>query len=190
MKWLVSLRNLKIIPYYIPFRLYGLQSIFLLNSISEHSLTVTFPAHPDGCVPWFSEAPCSWVPTCRQHPSVCLSGTHTAQRAHPKCVAQWRWVRRCSWTWALGVITIKEPKVKVNRQSESDSCSVASNSLWPHRLQEPPGSSVKRDSPGKNTGGDCHFLLQGIFLTQGSTHMSYTAGRFFTVWATMSLWRV
>ena len=24
------------------------------------------------------------------------------------------------------------------------------------------------DSPGKNTGVGCHFLLQGIFLTQGS----------------------
>ena len=24
------------------------------------------------------------------------------------------------------------------------------------------------DFPGKNTGGGCHFLLQGIFLTQGS----------------------
>ena len=24
------------------------------------------------------------------------------------------------------------------------------------------------DSPGKNTGTDCHFLLQGIFPTQGS----------------------
>ena len=23
------------------------------------------------------------------------------------------------------------------------------------------------DSPGENTGGDCHFLLQGIFPTQG-----------------------
>ena len=23
------------------------------------------------------------------------------------------------------------------------------------------------DFPGKNTGADCHFLLQGIFLTQG-----------------------
>ena len=27
----------------------------------------------------------------------------------------------------------------------------------------PPGSSVHRDSPGKNTGMDCHALLQGIF---------------------------
>ena len=30
----------------------------------------------------------------------------------------------------------------------------------------PPGSSVHGDSPGKNTGVGCHFLLQGIFLTQ------------------------
>ena len=32
----------------------------------------------------------------------------------------------------------------------------------------PPGLSVHRDSPGKNTGVDCHFLLWGIFPTQGS----------------------
>ena len=31
-----------------------------------------------------------------------------------------------------------------------------------------PGSSVHGDSPGKNTGVDCHALLQGIFQTQGS----------------------
>ena len=30
-----------------------------------------------------------------------------------------------------------------------------------------PGSSVHRDSPGKNTGVGCHALLQGIFPTQG-----------------------
>ena len=32
----------------------------------------------------------------------------------------------------------------------------------------PPGSSVHRDSPGKNTGVGCHAFLQGIFPTQGS----------------------
>ena len=32
----------------------------------------------------------------------------------------------------------------------------------------PPGSSVHRDSPDKNTGVGCHALLQGIFPTQGS----------------------
>ena len=31
-----------------------------------------------------------------------------------------------------------------------------------------PGSSVHGDSLGKNTGVDCHALLQGISLTQGS----------------------
>ena len=31
-----------------------------------------------------------------------------------------------------------------------------------------PGSSVHVDSPGKNTGVSCHFLLQGIFPTKGS----------------------
>ena len=31
-----------------------------------------------------------------------------------------------------------------------------------------PGSSVHRDSPGKNTGVSCHALLQGIFPTQES----------------------
>ena len=31
----------------------------------------------------------------------------------------------------------------------------------------PPGSSVHGIFPGKNTGAGCHFLLQGIFLTQG-----------------------
>ena len=32
---------------------------------------------------------------------------------------------------------------------------------------DPPGSSVHGDSAGKNTGVDCHALLQGIFPTQG-----------------------
>ena len=36
------------------------------------------------------------------------------------------------------------------------------NGLQPARLLGP------WDSPGNNTGVGCHFLLQGIFLTQGS----------------------
>ena len=32
----------------------------------------------------------------------------------------------------------------------------------------PPGSSAHGDSPGKNTGVGCHFLLQGSFPTQES----------------------
>ena len=43
--------------------------------------------------------------------------------------------------------------------------SVMSNSLWPHEL---PASLLSPwNFPGKNTGADCHFLFQGIFLTRG-----------------------
>ena len=47
----------------------------------------------------------------------------------------------------------------------------------------PPGSSVHRDSPGKNTGMGCHALLQGIFPTQELNLCLLSpalAGRFFT----------
>ena len=45
---------------------------------------------------------------------------------------------------------------------ESESCSIVSNSLWPHGLYSP------WNSPGQNTGVGSHSLLQGIFPTQGS----------------------
>ena len=45
--------------------------------------------------------------------------------------------------------------------------SVVSNFLQPHGLQ-PARFLCPWDSPGKNTGVGCHFLLQGIFPTQGS----------------------
>ena len=35
--------------------------------------------------------------------------------------------------------------------------------------------------PRQNTGVGCHFLLQGIFPTQGWTWVSRIVGRFFTV---------
>ena len=40
-----------------------------------------------------------------------------------------------------------------------------SNSVRPHRRQ-PTRLLCPRDSPGKNTRVGCHFLIQGIFLTQ------------------------
>ena len=43
----------------------------------------------------------------------------------------------------------------------SESCSVVSDSLWPHGLCSP------RNSPGQNPGVGCLSLLQGIFPTRG-----------------------
>ena len=47
-------------------------------------------------------------------------------------------------------------------ESESEICSVVSDSLWPHGLHSP------WNSPGQNTGVGSLSLLQGIFPTQGS----------------------
>ena len=46
-------------------------------------------------------------------------------------------------------------------------CSVVSDSLWPHRLQLARFLCLW-NFPGKNTVVVCHFLLQEIFLTEGS----------------------
>ena len=47
------------------------------------------------------------------------------------------------------------------------SSSVVSDSLRSHGLQ-PTRPLCPWDFPGKHSGVGCHFLLQGIFLTQGS----------------------
>ena len=55
--------------------------------------------------------------------------------------------------------------------------SVVCNSVTP--WTEPARLLYPWDFPGKNTGVSCHFLLQGIFPTQGSTWVSCIAGRFY-----------
>ena len=67
--------------------------------------------------------------------------------------------------------------------------SVALTLLWPHGLS-PTRLLCPWNSPGKNIGVDCHFLLQGIFPTQGSSKLHRLclvhrqAGRYLTTWAT------
>ena len=41
------------------------------------------------------------------------------------------------------------------------------------------------DFQGKSTAVGCHFLLRGIFPTQGSNQVSHIVDRRFTVWATL-----
>ena len=50
------------------------------------------------------------------------------------------------------------------RQKVTQSCLI----LWDPLDCSPPGSSVREDSPGMNTGVGCHSHLHGIFVTQGS----------------------
>ena len=57
-------------------------------------------------------------------------------------------------------------------ESKSVCHSVASDSVRPHGLW-PPRLLCPLDSPGKNTGVGHHFLLQGIFPTQGSNPQTH-----------------
>ena len=67
----------------------------------------------------------------------------------------------CS-TFSQSLLRILPVNYKIHSlESESESCSVVSNSLQPHGLYSP------WNSPGLNTGVGSHFLLQRIFPTQG-----------------------
>ena len=66
-----------------------------------------------------------------------------------------------SWMSILCWEKVYEYQKSVVHESKNESCSVLSNSLWPHGLYSP------WNSPGQNTGVHCLSLLQGIFPTQG-----------------------
>ena len=71
---------------------------------------------------------------------------------------------------------------------------VVSDSLQPHGL-EPTRLLCPWDSPDKNAGVGCHFLLQGIFLTQGlnldslPTELQGKLSRLGTPSTTMNHWQ-
>ena len=58
-------------------------------------------------------------------------------------------------------------KCHERKQKESEVAQSCPTLCGPHGLQ-PTRLLHPQDSPGKNTGVGCHFLLQGIFPTQGS----------------------
>ena len=79
------------------------------------------------------------------------------------------WCMESAESRAWIVVSITEVCTTMKTKNEawrSVSRSVVPNSLWPHGLQ-PARLLCSWNSPGKNTGVGCHFLLQGIFLTQG-----------------------
>ena len=72
------------------------------------------------------------------------------------------------------------PKSSQVKALVTQSCPTICN----HMDWGPPGSSVHGILQARMMVVSCHFLLQGIFLTQGSNLVSCTAGRFLTIWAT------
>ena len=59
-------------------------------------------------------------------------------------------------------------KKKCEMKNHNCVCAQSCPTLWDPMDCSTPGSSVYGNFPGKNTEEGCHFLLQGIFLAQGS----------------------
>ena len=72
------------------------------------------------------------------------------------------------WSFSFNISPSKEYSGSISwtRFLCTLSCSVVSDFLWPHGLQ-PARLLCPWNFPGKNTWVGCHFLLQGIFPTQG-----------------------
>ena len=76
------------------------------------------------------------------------------------------WNSNCSVLPSHCLAFIHSNTTKINQDPPQDVClcvyvyAQSCLSLWGHMDGSPPG-------PGKNTGVGCHFLLQGIFPTQG-----------------------
>ena len=75
-------------------------------------------------------------------------------------------VHGLSCSVACGILKIRD-RTHVSCIGESESEVAVSDSLLPYGLY-PARLLCPWDFPGNNTGVGCHFLLQGIFLTQGS----------------------
>ena len=73
---------------------------------------------------------------------------------------------------------------KVVTLKTESSCSVTKSCPTLYDPTEPTRLLCPWDSPGKNTGVGCHFLLQGIFLMQGSNHVSCIGRQVLYHWTT------
>ena len=81
----------------------------------------------------------------------------------------WEQRRRDSdWLWILRALVRTPIHICVFTSKGCAVCIVVQSCPTLCDPCHPPGSSVHRDSPGKNNGVGCHAPLQGIFPTQGS----------------------
>ena len=111
-------------------------------------------------------------------------GGERINSAHRKEQSQGKKKDKDDWTWRgkkeLRTVELRKNELRVKwekkvrkvsgdiiwrAKSRSGGGLVAKSCLTLVTPCGPPGSSVRGDSPGRNTGVGCHFLLQGIFST-------------------------
>ena len=136
-------------------------------------------------LPWFPSARSvtgTDVPSASSHSALSI-----AQSLHRSLSMYFLFLCYSLLSWVLTTwLRAQEMLLQVLRQRVCAACSVAR----PQWLSETLRTAVQQaplsmDFPGKSTGVGCHFLLQGLYLTQGSnTHplrlLHWEAGRFFT----------
>jgi len=77
------------------------------------------------------------------------------------------WEGDSSWLSSILRLNLNQLTNDMKWKERKWNRSVVSDFLWPHG-PEPARLLYPWDFPGKNTGMDCHILLQGIVPTQGS----------------------
>ena len=82
---------------------------------------------------------------------------------------------------------MKTGKWNLRKESESESCSVLSNSLWPHGLCSLPGSSAHGILQARTLEWVVPFP-RGSSQPRNQTQVSHIAGRFSTICATREAW--
>ena len=71
--------------------------------------------------------------------------------------------------WTPSGFSAWSQKERIGLEGGWSSGSVVSDSLWPQGLNAACTAPLSMDFSGKNTGVGCHFLLQRIFATLGSS---------------------
>ena len=101
-------------------------------------------------------------------PDGCEKGEMLAGDGKVRAQKHWIFIPGLTPTWPVRLLFSTEVCSSVNKllsdwlELTSESCSVVSDSLWPHGLYSP------WNSPGQNPGVGSLSLLQWIFSTQGS----------------------
>ena len=98
-----------------------------------------------------------------------LLGTTAQEGGQPRPL--WEWAPKWLWLGTPG-------------ESESFSLSVMSNSLWPHGGYSASGSSAHGILQARTLEWVAISFSGGSSQPMNPTWISYTAGRFFTIWAT------
>ena len=131
------------------------------------------PSHIDleGSMPLESRWPLSKHSCSEERASGTLPCTTQAGLLNPEVMMEVGWIKSRRWTQGLQFILVffLIPTILLSKIFNCCCCGLVTKSC--SNILQPPWTATRLlcpwDSPGKNIGATCHFLLQGVFPTQG-----------------------